>query len=141
MKAAILLLALAGCSKPPEVSNLPDVPGLVRTSDARLICSTGTKQLRHWSRERDNRVLRRAGLPTGPHPDYEIDHLIPLGIGGADDEANLWAQKRKGEWGAEKKDKLEWKMRDLICNHGFDPPALQMAIAHDWIEAYERYMK
>jgi hypothetical protein len=29
------------------------------------------------------------GLPPGPHPDYEVDHLIPLWIGGADEDRNL----------------------------------------------------
>jgi hypothetical protein len=34
----------------------------------------------------------RYGLPAGTHPDYEIDHLIPLGLGGSDDSSNLWPQ-------------------------------------------------
>jgi hypothetical protein len=32
---------------------------------------------------RRDEVLRY-GLPTGTHPDYEIDHLIPLCLGGSD---------------------------------------------------------
>jgi hypothetical protein len=47
------------------------------------ICSTGTRELRHWDRERDDRIMAEYGLPAGPHPDFEIDHLVPLGIGGA----------------------------------------------------------
>jgi hypothetical protein len=39
--------------------------------------------LRHWSRARDDRIMAEYGLPTGPHSDYEVDHLIPLGLGGA----------------------------------------------------------
>ena len=64
---------------------IPDptlTPGAVRTTDAGEICSTGTRQLRHWDRARDDRIMAEYGLPPGPHPDFEIDHLIPLGIGG-----------------------------------------------------------
>jgi hypothetical protein len=28
--------------------------------------------------KRDDRVMAEYGLPVGPHPDHEIDHLIPL---------------------------------------------------------------
>jgi hypothetical protein len=42
--------------------------------------------------ERRDEVLLRYGFPAGPHPDYEIDHLIPLCLGGSDDFSNLWPQ-------------------------------------------------
>ena len=70
-------------------------PGAVRTTDAGEICSAGNRQLRHWDRDRDDRIMAEYGLPGGPHPDWEIDHLIPLGIGGADAEANLWPEPRR----------------------------------------------
>jgi hypothetical protein len=41
-----------------------------------------------------------------------MDHLIPLGIGGADTDNNLWPQPKEE---AELKDKLEWRMRDMVC--------------------------
>ena len=123
-------------------------PGVSRTLDAREICGAGTAQLRHWTRERDNHILRLYNLPEGPHPAYEIDHLIPLGIGGADNDANLWPQPRAvvaSQESAEKKDRLEYRMRDLICNARPQATAqlvkeLQDAMAGDWIKAYDRYM-
>ena len=56
-------------------------PGAARTTDTSEICAHGTRELRHWSRERDDRIMMEYGLRPGPHPDYEVDHLIPLGIG------------------------------------------------------------
>ena len=47
------------------------------------------------SADRRDEVLLRYGLPAGPHPDYEIDHLIPLCLGGSDDFSNLWPQPRR----------------------------------------------
>jgi hypothetical protein len=89
-------------------------PGAVRTTDAGEICASGTRAMRHWSRERDDRIMAEYGLPPGPHPDYEIDHLIPFGIGGSDDDRNLWPEPRRSiepTWNAERKDDLEWRLR------------------------------
>ena len=68
-------------------------PGVVRTTDATDVCSHGTNQLRHMSRERSDAIVAEYGLLGGHHPDFEIDHLIPLGIG--DDDANLWPELRR----------------------------------------------
>jgi hypothetical protein len=100
------------------IGTMPDptlTPGAVRTTNIGEICSTGTRELRRWSRDRDDRIM----IEYGPHPQYEIDHLIPLGIGGADDDANLRAEPRRSVepiWNAERKDELEWKLRDLVCS-------------------------
>jgi hypothetical protein len=59
------------------------------------------------------------GLPPGPHPDWEIDHLIPLCLGDADSDTNLWPQPRRSlepEWSAERKDDIEHRVCQMICN-------------------------
>ncbi|MGB6325833.1 MAG: hypothetical protein WBG11_08675 [Methylocella sp.] len=97
-------------------------PGATRTTSVADVCGDrSTRQFRHWSRARDNRILAEYGLPAGPHPDFEVDHLIPLDLGGADDDRNLWPEPRRSiepewiepEWNAERKDRLEWKLADL----------------------------
>jgi hypothetical protein len=143
--AAALLVALispafadSGILQDPVLT-----PGAVRTTDVGEICSHGTRELRYWSRERDDHIMLEYGLEPGPHPEYEIDHLIPLGIGGADDDRNLWPQERRSIepiWNAERKDRLEWKLRDLICAGQLDVVEAQRAIAADWTEAYRKYV-
>ena len=121
----------------------PD-PRRVRTTDASEICSHGTRELRHWDRRRDDRIMVEYGLPPGPHPNFEMDHLVPLGIGGADDERNLWPEPRRSVepvWNAERKDRLEWKLRDLICSGQLDVREAQRAVAEDWTEAYGRFFR
>jgi hypothetical protein len=84
------------------------------------------------------------GLRPGPHPDFEVDHLIPLGIGGSDDDHNLWPEPRRSSepiFNAEAKDRLEWKLRELVCSGGLDVRVAQQAIRDDWIDAYKIYMK
>jgi hypothetical protein len=144
--AAALLAALASPAF-ADSGILPDptlTPGAVRTTDVGEICSTGTRELRHWSRERDDRILAEYGLEPGPHPNYEIDHLVPLAIGGADSDANLWPEPRRPlepTLNAEAKDRLEWKLRDLICAGELDVAEAQRAIADDWTAAYARFFR
>jgi hypothetical protein len=145
LAAALVALALASPAL-ADTTIVPDptlTPGAVRTVDVGDICSTGTRELRHWSRDRDDFILHEYGLPPGPHPEYEIDHLIPLGIGGADDDANLWAEPRRSiepTWSAERKDRLQWKLRDLVCSGALDVQVAQKAISEDWPAAYEHYI-
>jgi hypothetical protein len=138
---------LVATSVHAQTAIVPDptlTPGAVRTTNIGEICSTGTRELRHWSRERDDRIMIEYGLPPGSHPDYEVDHLVPLGIGGADDDANLWAEPRRSVepvWNAERKDELEWKLRELVCSGALDVRQAQHEISADWTEAYKHYVR
>jgi hypothetical protein len=81
----------ARAQPPGTLPNPALTPGAVRTADPADVCGDrSTRQYRHWSRARDDRILAEYRLPPGPHPSYEVDHLIPLDLGGADDDANLW---------------------------------------------------
>jgi hypothetical protein len=129
-----------------EYAIVPDptlTPGRAGSQDPQEICANGTKALRHWSRDRDDRILRAYGLAPGPHPDFEVDHLVPLGIGGADTDDNLWPEPRRTlepVWNAERKDRLEFRLRNLICTRSISPEEAQRAIADDWTEAFRKYI-
>jgi hypothetical protein len=114
---AVLALLLAGPAMAQGILPDPELThGAVRTTDLGDICSHRTSGLRHWSRQRDDRIMAEYGLPTGPHPDFEVDHLIPLCLGGADDDKNLWAEPRRSlekEWPAEVKDELEHRLCEM----------------------------
>ena len=71
---------------------------------------------------------------------YEEDHLISLQLGGSpDDPRNLWPQPYKGSCGARVKDKVEGKLKRLVCSGKITLEEAQQAIATDWIEAYKKY--
>jgi hypothetical protein len=129
-------------------------PGSVRTTDANEICSHGTRELRLYNndraraRERYVHVLRSYSVQNGSDKEYkgvanhrQMDHLIPLGIGGADSDDNLWPQPYDE---AILKDKLEWRMRDLVCKENVRSPAqiekLQQEIRTNWWDAYKKYV-
>jgi hypothetical protein len=70
------------------------------------------------------------GLPAGPHPNFEIDYLAPLGVGGADDDRNLWPEPRRSVepiWYAEAKDRLELRLNAMICAGEISPVEAQKA--------------
>jgi hypothetical protein len=54
-----------------------------------------------------------------------------------------WPEPRRSlepVWNAERKDRLEWHMADLVCSGQLDLQVAQEAIRANWIEAYERYV-
>lgn len=116
----------------------------IRTTDTAVTCSTDTRASRHWSRERDDRTMQRDGLPPGPHPNYEVDHRVPLCLGGSDDDANLWAQPRRSiepVWNAERKDELEARLCKMVCVGEIEITQAQREIAEDWRRAYGKYFQ
>jgi hypothetical protein len=130
---------------PPQTAYvLPDAnstEGSIRTSEREKVCDHQNHR-GHITDERRDEVLLRYGLPPGQHPDYEIDHLIPLCLGGSDDFTNLWPQPRRSiepRWNAEAKDRLERKLCEMACSGMVDIAAAQKEIAADWIAAYQKY--
>jgi hypothetical protein len=74
---------------------------------------------------------------------YEEDHLIPLELGGAPaDPRNLWPEPHDapGDWGSFAKDRLEYKLNQLVCRGALPLDEARTAIATDWIAAYRRYL-
>lgn len=130
--------------------SLPDpnmTPGVVRTTDQNIVCNQHTSDVRNVTDAMKRQVRARYGIssPTdkwcsGPHG-CEIDHLIPLTLGGANDIANLWPQPYDGEaWTASDKDRLEVHLHKLVCDSKLDLGTAQTAIRTNWIEAYKLYL-
>jgi hypothetical protein len=73
--------------------------------------------------------------------DYEVDHLIPLSLGGSNSIRKLWPQSTKtAPWNSYVKDTLERKLHKLVCAGQLDLETAQRKIASNWIEAYQKYL-
>ena len=72
--------------------------------------------------------------------DIELDHLIPLELGGASTVANLWPEPRRGPLGAATKDELESALNARVCSGSVTLAAAQQAIASNWEAAYARWV-
>lgn len=70
---------------------------------------------------------------------YELDHLVPLALGGSNAAGNLWPQAYGGPRGAEHKDALEDHLRDLVCGHRLGLRTAQGALRRDWWATYRRF--
>jgi hypothetical protein len=57
--------------------------------DVNPTCGHSKAHRGSMSRGRRDGILMSYGLPPGDHPDFEIDHLVPLCLGGSDDPSNL----------------------------------------------------
>lgn len=68
---------------------------------------------------------------------YEIDHLIPRELGGADTMPNLWPQPYNAKIGAHEKDHLENLLHKDVCElHTLSLAKAQSLIASNWYKTY-----
>jgi hypothetical protein len=75
---------------------------------------------------------------------YEEDHLIPLDLGGhPTNPRNLWPEPwdPPDDWGAERKDELEYRLNRLVCSGRLPLADAQALIARNWIDAYRHYVE
>jgi hypothetical protein len=79
-----------------------------------------------------------------PYPEpsgtYELDHLIPLELGGDNANANLWPEAATPPPGFHQKDELENALHALVCAGSLGLGAAQHDIASNWYAAYVRYV-
>jgi hypothetical protein len=86
-------------------------------------------------------MLVRAGLTPADSIKYELDHFVPLAVGGHPRaEDNLWLQRWDGEWNARVKDRLERKLQVMVCAGDISLDAARDAIRTDWHAAYRQYV-
>lgn len=141
---AILLVAWA----PPTATKtadchvagrLPDpqcTPGAVQTTDLTAICGTSTRTRRHVAKETRKKVISAYGLSPHHEPAaYELDHLIPLELGGNNDSANLWPEAAPG---FHDKDKVEDYLHKAVCAGRMSLDDAQRSIATDWTKVTPR---
>lgn len=71
---------------------------------------------------------------------YELDHLIPRQLGGADHVDNLFPQCYAGKpWNAILKDRLENRLHKEVCAGTITLEEAQQDIAKDWRVLYLKY--
>lgn len=119
-----------------SVGLLPDpacTPGAVATTDLRVVCGTSTRGRRIVSRKLRRQVFAAYGiLPDPPPGAYEIDHLIPLELGGDNSIANLWPETAPG---FHDKDRVEDSLHRAVCTGKVNLDAAQRLMATDWTAA------
>jgi hypothetical protein len=134
---------MAASQSPPIRPDPQLTPGAtleVTTSD---LCVPGyTKKVRNVPSSVKQQVYAEYGMTSHAPGEYEVDHLIPLELGGSNSLKNLWPESRQTQpWNARVKDQLENTLHQLVCDGKVDLATAQQDIATDWIAAYQKYFK
>jgi hypothetical protein len=109
-------------------------PEVTEANIAQTICASGwTTTVR--PRQSYTESLKRSQMAeygdTHPIYDYEEDHLIPLGLGGASsDPRNLWPQPGASP---NPKDEVESAANHAVCDRTMSLASAQRQIASDWV--------
>ncbi len=117
-------------------------PGsLLSGSTLARICTSGyTRTVRNVSAATRRSVFQAYRIPYPPaRGAYELDHLIPLELGGGNAATNLWPEPHHGVGSASVKDQLENHLHALICNGQLGLGTAQRAIVGDWHTAASTY--
>lgn len=87
------------------------------------------------------RLLREEALPASAANEFELDHRIPLALGGHPRSLkNLMLQPWDGKDGAKVKDRLERRLQQLVCSGKLLLDDARRAIYVDWQGAYHNYV-
>ena len=124
----------------PDPSCTPGAidPAVTQADIQSTICRSGyTKTVRPPASETDKFKFDVA-YPAYGDPDSEkteLDHLVSLELGGANDAANLWPESPPPP---NPKDKVENALHAAVCDGRVTLAAAQEAIATDWLTAEQK---
>ena len=108
---------------------------------AAVLCSASfrTGTVRNVPQSEKDVVEAEYGLTPRPYGRaLEIDHIVPLELGGSNDLANLFPERAAPRLGYHVKDVLENRLHALVCSGAMQLRAAQRAIARDWRALYRQ---
>lgn len=122
--------------------NFDFTPGRLDLANVDRICSSRreSKASRNISSAMKNRIFRSYKISPAKRSAYKIDFLIPVEIGGAKSQRNLWPQSNFGAWGHSAKDRVESVLKQEVCAGKITLDEAQTDIAQNWIEEYKEIL-
>jgi hypothetical protein len=129
-----------------ELPNPKFTPGYMRDVSVRELCTTSTSLVRNVPDSLKKKVFANYGMSDNDRSvckeGYEIDHLVSLELGGANDIKNLWPQSYCGSpYNAKIKDKLENELHRQVCLGKMSLESAQLCISKDWEMCYIKIYK
>lgn len=108
------------------------------------ICVSGyTKSVRpasSYTKGVKTKLMREEGVDPSKMSAYELDHIVPLALGGHPRKpSNLALQPWDGPQGAKMKDILEVRLQGLVCHGKIPLTDAQVCIAEDWEACAAKY--
>jgi hypothetical protein len=112
-------------------------PGAVATHDLNMVCQ-GVKHPRAPISAIDQQAVFAAYQITTKQNRYSLDYLVPLQLGGAPVQANIWPVLNRGV-GFHQKASLNSRLRFAVCRGDVPLDVAQKQIATDWFSLWLRY--
>ena len=167
MRALLILFGLilagtASAQQPPIYPNSDLTPGMIDQSlTPQYLCSHSSQDRRGVTTSLAKKVFKAYGILYDDHSSYEVDHFVPLFLGGVNTcpnnpTCNLWPEGHQADilamapWGSETKDVLEGVLYRTMCvKRGGVRRAVkdvqwlreaQSTMMSDWRQAYRRYI-
>lgn len=139
------LLAAALVSIVPSIAlaQLPsyNTPGAKTKATEAQVCApdyeASVKPIASFQR---NEALKRYGRDSTSFTG-ELDHLIPISLGGSNEPDNLWPMPDNKEYGVAWKRELETTLHQMVCDKKITLKDAQNDIKKDWTKAYDKYVK
>ena len=116
---------------------------VTQSSVQKTICKANeTAEVRRVTEKMKREVFARYHLDYDKlRKAYEVDHFIPLCVGGANDIENLWPQRWSPKPGAREKDIVESHLHKKICEGDLSLDEAQEIIKQDWYSCYQAIQK
>jgi hypothetical protein len=134
MFAALLVLGLAAQAQAGDdlLPNRKLTPGKVARKD---------KDRPGVTEEMERKVFDRYHIPWRRRPEFKVDHLIPLELGGADAVENLWPQSLYTRpYNAQRKELLTQILLARIVAGKTTLAKAQEEISEDWIACFVEHL-
>lgn len=136
---------VAVATSPSYAAYLPNptlTPGAVDSSlTTSVICAKGwsTKSVRNVPESEKQAVYKEYGMVAGQGTcPCEVDHRVPLCLGGSNDIRNLWVQTYQGDFSAHWKDRLEVEVNHEVCGGKISLKDAQAIFLGDWTAGYRQ---
>lgn len=131
---------------PSHAPYLPTVTGAINPSVTQAnihstICVSGWTATVRPPTSYTNKIKRTLMITQhlpGKAADYELDHELSIEDGGSPSSlSNLWMQPYAGQWGARTKDKIETRLKSLVCKGTIPLATAQHELMTDWVASYQ----
>lgn len=108
------------------------------TKDLDVVCHQSTRNRRHVDASVHKLAFTEYGYTfRQARGAFEVDHLIPLELGGDNTIENLWAQPASPKPGFHEKDKVEDYLHKRVCSGAMTLAEAQSVIATDWLSVWK----
>jgi hypothetical protein len=135
--ACALALPVVVSAQLPDNYKTPGATLKVKNADVcKADYAASVKAIAGWQR---SEALERYGIrPEGFSG--ELDHLVPVALGGSNDPNNLWPFHAQGDFTLDAKNALAARLHDMVCAGKISLKDAQDAFRKDWTKAYRTHM-